>query len=411
MTVSARRAAAIVTVGSELTEGLRVDTNTAEIARSLAPRGFEVTAAVSVADDPARLVTLLGRLVTENALVITTGGLGPTHDDITREAAAAALGRDLATDPRLVDLLQPVAARHADPRVAEQVLVQAQVIEGAEVIDPTTGTAPGLVLDTPGGLLVLLPGPPREMRPMLDAVLGRFARTHAAHRELGVTGMPESDVQMAAQDVLAGREDVGFTVLASLGDVRVLLADLGAGDAALDSLVADVAERIGEAVYSTDGSSLAAETIRSATVRRRTLACAESCTGGLVGAALTEVPGASDCFLGSIVTYANQAKIDLLDVPPGLLAQYGAVSEECARAMAEGARSRLNADIAVAVTGVAGPSGGTADKPVGLVWFAIADARESRAFSRKFGSSSRGAIRARATATALDSIRRALREA
>jgi nicotinamide-nucleotide amidase len=249
------------------------------------------------------------------------------------------------------------------------------------------------------------------MLPMLDEVLGRFARTHAAHRELGVTGMPESDVQMAVQDVLAGREDVGFTVLASLGDVRILLTDLGAGDAALDSLVGDVAQRIGDAVYSSDGSSLAAETIRAATQRGVSLACAESCTGGLVGAALTEVPGASECFLGSVVTYANQAKIDLLDVPPGLLAQYGAVSEECARAMAEGARSRLNADIAVAVTGVAGPSGGTADKPVGLVWFAVADGRGSRAFSRKFGSSSRGAIRARATATALDSIRRALREA
>lgn len=398
--------AAIVTVGSELTEGLRIDTNTAEIARALAPRGFRVSIAASVGDDVTRLAELLANLCADHDLVVTTGGLGPTHDDITREAASRALGRPLVRDRRLTTLLEPVIARHKDPEAASQVLNQADVIEGAEVIDPTTGTAPGLVVPAPAGFLALLPGPPSEMRPMLAAVAGRYPMSRAEPHDLGVVGLTESDAQVRAQRALEPYGGVALTVLARPGDVRVLLLDDGAGSEVLAAASSDVARALGDHCYSEDGASIEEVVVREAARRGVMLACAESCTGGLVGAALTEVAGASACFLGSVVTYSDAAKSDLLGVKPDALNQHGAVSEQVARQMAEGARTVLGADTAVAVTGIAGPDGGSADKPVGLVWFALASDCGTEAVDRRFSASSRTAVRARATATALDLLRR-----
>ncbi len=402
--------AAIVTVGSELVEGLRVDTNTAEIARALAPRGLRVSEAVSVGDDPALLSRLLARLTADHDLVVTTGGLGPTHDDITRQAAATALGVSLTRDPRLEDLLAPFVARHRDPVAAGSILVQAEVLDGAKVIDPTTGTAPGQIVATPAGFLVLLPGPPSEMRPMLEQALARYALIRAEPIELGVVGLSESDAQVTAQGALAAYPGVELTVLAKPGDVRVILLDDGAGPERLTAAADAVTDALGESCYATDGATLAEAVIACARATGATIATAESCTGGLVAASLTDVAGSSDAFCGGVVSYANQAKIDLLDVPAGLLAQFGAVSEETARAMAQGARERLGADIAVSVTGIAGPSGGTVAKPVGLVWFAIATSGGTTAVQRRFGErSSRASIRARATSTALDLLRLALK--
>lgn len=400
------RSAAIVTVGSELVEGLRVDTNTAEIARDLQRCGFRIAEAVSVGDDVSRLADVLGRLIREHGLVVTTGGLGPTHDDVTRDAAAIALGLRLVPDARLSTFLAPFAERHADPGSAEQVLTQALVLEDAEALSPTTGTAAGQVASTPAGQLVLLPGPPREMRPMLEAWLSRLPRLRSAPVELGITGMPESDIQLAAQRALAHHPGIELTVLSKPGDARVLLLDEGAGEAGLAAAGAAVASEIGDACYTTTGETLAETLFRVATSSRVTIAAAESCTGGLVCAAVTDVPGASSMFAGGVVAYANSAKSELLAVPPGLLAQYGAVSEETARAMAEGARLRLGADIAVSTTGIAGPGGGTAEKPVGLVWFAISSADATYATMRQFTGVDRQAVRARSTAIALDLVRR-----
>ncbi len=404
-----RGTAAIVTVGSELTEGLRVDTNTAEIAREVSRRGFTVVEALSIGDDPQVLALALARLCTSCALVVTTGGLGPTHDDITRDAAARALGVRLTSDPEIVKRLRDVQARHLDPASAEAVLTQALVLGGAEVLPAITGTAPGQMVSTAGGLLVLLPGPPSEMRPMLAEALARFEPMRSAPAELGVTGMGESDVQHAAQRALAGYGGITLTVLARPGDVHVLLIDDGAGAEDIDGAAQAVASEIGEACYSTDGSSLATALLGECTKRGLTLATAESCTGGLVSAAITDVPGASETFLGGIVAYANEVKIEVLGVEPGLLAQYGAVSEEAARAMAEGARTLSGADLAVAITGIAGPRGGTAEKPVGLVWFAVASEGGTVAETRLFARGTRESIRARATSTALDLLRRAAR--
>ncbi len=405
------RAAAIVTVGSELTEGLRIDSNTASVARTVSGLGFNVVEAVSVGDDVRHLAEVLTRLTSRCELVITTGGLGPTHDDITREAAATALGVGLCPDVEIAEWLAGIAERHADAASRKAVLTQALVLEGATILAPCTGTAPGQDVPTPAGRLILLPGPPHEMSEMLGRALSGYVRSTASPRDLGVTGMPESDVQHAAQRALAGQVGITLTVLAKPGDVRVLLIDSGAGKDALDDMATAVALEIGAACYTTTGETLAQATVAELSSRSRTLSVAESCTGGLVSAALTDVAGVSEVFLGGVVSYANSVKRGILQVPDGLLAQYGAVSEQTAVAMAEGVRALTGSDVAVSITGVAGPGGGTADKPVGLVWFAISHQGGTDSGEQRYLGGTRDSVRARATARALDIVRRHVRDA
>lgn len=412
--MATRQQAAIITVGSELVEGLRVDTNTAEIARDISRCGFAVAEAISVGDDEPALAATLSRTTATYPMVVVTGGLGPTHDDVTRDAAALALGLQMESDADIVAFLQPFVARHGDPRSAAQVLTQALVLDGAEVLAPTTGTAPGQVVATPAGQLVLLPGPPREMRPMLARVLERFSADRAEPRELGVTGLPESDVQHAAQSALKAFGGIQLTVLAKPGDVRVILLDEGAGATTMDAAARAVAAELGIACYSLDGSSLAETVVQLATARGLTIATAESCTGGMVAAALTDVPGSSATFLGGVVSYSNVSKTRLLDVDPEDLQEHGAVSALIAEQMAAGAQDRFDADICVAVTGIAGPAGGSEDKPVGTVWFAVLSRLgdgKGRQVSVKWTGASREAIRARATSLALDLVRQQLIEA
>jgi nicotinamide-nucleotide amidase len=400
--------AAIITVGSELVEGLRVDTHTAEIARDVSLLGFTVAEAVSIGDNVERLAEAISRLTSACALVIVTGGLGPTHDDVTREAASRALGLEMRPDSDLLGFLEPFVARHTHPSSREQVLTQALVLDSARILQPTTGTAAGQIVPTDTGQLVLLPGPPSEMRPMLREALASFTPTRAGARELGVTGMPESDVQHTVQNVLEAFEGIQLTVLAKPGDVRVILLDSGAGEQALAQAASDVAAALGEPCYSLDGSSLAEVVVAEATARGVTIALAESCTGGMVAAALTDVPGSSAVFLGGVVAYSNKSKSRLLDVDPIVLQQHGAVSQAVAELMAIGARDRFGADVCVSVTGIAGPDGGTAEKPVGTVWFGVQAPYGGGTGTQSTVSwpgASRASIRARATSLALNLIR------
>jgi nicotinamide-nucleotide amidase len=399
--------AAIVTVGTELVRGLSVDTNTSEIARALQGAGVDVLESVSVADDAAMLTVHLARCVAAYDLVVVTGGLGPTHDDVTREAAAAALGSSVRRDETIAEGLRAGAARHLDPRAVEQAYKQADVLDGATVLPAVRGTAPGQAVPTTRGTLLLLPGPPREMRPLLESFIGSWGLNAAAPEVLRCAGLAESDLQLAAQDVLADRPDIELTVLAKPGDVRVVLFDRGSGADALAAAASDIAHRVGDACYSTDGSSLAEVVLQRARTADLTVATAESCTGGLLGGAITEVPGASDVYLGGAVTYSDEAKSTLLGVDPVLVDTFGAVSEPVAKAMAAGARDVLGADHAVSVTGVAGPGGGTEAKPVGTVWFGLAGPDGVRAELRRF-IGDREAVRERAVVTALDLLRRAL---
>ena len=404
------RTATIVTVGTELVRGLAIDTNTAEIAQALLGAGIDVTETVSVSDDESSLEAVLRRSVTACDLVIVTGGLGPTHDDVTRQATSAALGVALHRDAGLAEGLRASAARHTDPRAAEQIFLQADVLEGATVLPAVRGTAPGQVVPTGRGSLVLLPGPPHEMRPLLEGLAETWRTGSAQPRVLRCTGLSESDVQMAAQDVLGETPGVELTVLARPGDVRVVLFDQGAGGPRLDELASAIASGIGDACYSTDGSSLAQVVLARARAASLTLATAESCTGGLVGGAITEVPGSSASYLGGVVSYSDEAKVTLLGVDPALIQACGAVSDAVARAMAAGARDMLGAHYAVAVTGIAGPGGGSPEKPTGTVWFGVAGPDGAEAQMRRF-SGDRETVRARSVATALDLLRRQLPDA
>lgn len=401
--------AAVVTVGTELVTGLVIDTNAAELGVMLTAARFTVDERVSVPDDAEVLAALLGRLVRAHDLVVVTGGLGPTHDDVTREAAAVALGVPLERDLHLEESLREAVARHGSASSAEQVFRQADVLAGARVLPARLGTAPGLVAETPRGHLVLLPGPPREMRALLPDVrdaLGLSA--NAAPLVLGTTGLPESEVQLAAQRALDGDEGVGLTVLARPGEVRVVLFDRGAGPERLAAAGDAVSAEIGDACFTERGETLAEAVLRLCRERGLTLAAAESCTGGMIAAALTDVAGSSDVFLGGVVAYSNGLKRAAIGVDAATLDAHGAVSAETAAEMAEGVRRLTGADVSVSVTGIAGPGGGSADKPVGTVWFGVLSERGARQEHRLFPGD-RATVRLRATALSLDLVRREIR--
>lgn len=410
VTVQRRPSAAIVTIGTELVTGMRQDTNATEVSAAVTLAGHRVSEIVSVGDERDTLASTLGRLLRENDLVITTGGLGPTHDDVTREAAASALGVTLERSEAIVGFLEPIAAKNSDAEAVAQAFRQADVLPGARVLMPVTGTAPGQVVSANGHTLALLPGPPSEMRPMLAEVLGA-ARVTSPPISLGVSGMSESDAQVAAAHAISGISGVSLTVLATPGDVRVVLLDDGGGAAGLQEAAGAVRSALAGSVYGT--GTLAEAVLDAARDAGATLGVAESCTGGLVAARLTDVPGASDVFLGGVTAYSNDAKSGLLGVDEGLIEAHGAVSEPVALAMALGALERLGADVSVSVTGIAGPGGATPDKPVGLVWFATADARgataDARAVSRVLPGD-RERVRVRAATIALGMLRERLSE-
>jgi len=403
--MSTRPLAAVVGVGTELVTGLRIDTNTAEIASALLASGYRVVETVRVADDMELISSAFKRLTAHYAVVVSTGGLGPTHDDITREAAADALGVAITRDPEIEARLAASAMRHSDPDARAQIGRQADVLNGARVLAAVNGTAPGQVVATPAGELLLLPGPPREMRPLLATYL-QDSPDVLPPRRLRCSSISESDVQVIVQRVLADTADIEFTVLAKPGDVEAVLFDDGAGEQALDAAAAAVHEALGDQCYSTDGSTLAATVVRLAQERGVTIALAESCTGGMIAAALTDVPGASKVFLGGVVSYSNTAKTALLGVENATLETSGAVSAATATEMAGGALSAFNADIALSVTGIAGPDGGTDDKPVGLVWFGL-DGQVCVQGSFRFGGD-RDTIRQRSVVEGLSLLRRAV---
>lgn len=404
-----RAEAAIVTVGTELVTGERLDTNTRSIARALRAAGFRVREAISVPDDEDDIATTVARLTQRFELVVVTGGLGPTHDDVTREAAARALGVPLERRAELEPALRAAAARHSQSDASQQVLRQADVLRGATVLPAVVGTAPGQVVPTPAGHLILLPGPPCELAPLLTAALSAESSAPEPVR-LRATGLSESDAQVLVTRALTSFTGIGFTILAAPGEVDVLLFDDGAGEERLAEAGRGARGALGRHCFSSDGSSLAEAVVAAAVAASARIGTAESCTGGMVAAALTAVPGASAVVTGGIVAYANSVKAAELGVPEAVLREHGAVSAETARAMAAGAAARLDLTHAVSVTGIAGPDGGTREKPVGLVHFGVYSEGTVTSEHRRL-SGDRDTIRLRATAAALDLLRRALERA
>lgn len=384
----------IVNTGSELMLGRVLNTHQQWLCRRLADLGHVVTRQVAVADTGADIQTAVREALARAELVIATGGLGPTSDDITRELIAQLLGRKLVPNAEVRARIEAFFAQRGRPRPA-MTDVETMVPEGAVVLPNRTGTAPGLAMQigptaaarpagAPGAKqwLIMLPGPPRELRPMFDEsvvpLLQReFTEEIFVCRTLRSTGIGESRVQELIEADMRPFVKVGLEVgyCARPGAVDVRLTAAGASAPQLvQSAVAAVQKVLGPAVYGYDDDELESVVVRLLTAQKKSLALAESCTGGMLGHRLTNVPGASAVFFGGVISYADAAKEQLLGVRAETLRQYGAVSEPVAREMAAGAREKFGSDFALAVTGIAGPGGGTPEKPVGTVFVALAAA-------------------------------------
>ncbi|MDE2291433.1 MAG: CinA family nicotinamide mononucleotide deamidase-related protein, partial [Elusimicrobia bacterium] len=413
MKVPPQRLAEAVCVGSELLSG-RVDTHTSHLASRLPSASLRLARSTAVPDDLPAVRDAVFAAAARADAVLVFGGLGPTFDDITREAVAAAFGRKLVYRPALYAAILRRYARYR-LRVPSNNRRQAFLIEGARALDNPNGSAPGQALESPWGTPVfLLPGPPAEMYPMLARrVLPELTRRFgaglaSARRVFRFYGVAEAACDQRLRPVMARHPDVSFTILADLGLVELHAAARArsARDAvaALDRLERGVAAAMGDAYYSREGESLPDAVGNLLKNKGWRLAVAESCTGGLIAGQLTTVPGSSDWFLGGAVAYSNALKTSLLGVETDLLARHGAVSEETARAMALGACSRLGAEAGLAVTGVAGPGGGTKAKPVGLVYLAAAVPGRVEVVRRLFPGN-REQVRRRTVAHALGLLR------
>lgn len=407
--------AEILAIGSELLGPSRVETNAVYLTSRLQESGVEVLARTTVADDLPVLAAVFRAALERADLVIATGGLGPTADDLTREAAALALGRSLRRENDILEALKARFARY-NRVMAEVNAKQADRIEGAEILANPRGSAPGQAVEEKGKMLFLLPGPPREMEPMFDSqvlprILEKAGGTVFRTRVIRIAAMGESEVEQLVAPIYTGFQNPRTTILGGAGEVELHLTAHGTSSSEAEARVEELTSRIRQVlpgrIYSEDGRGLPEVVGNLFRERGLTVAIAESCTGGLLSAVLTEVPGASAFLDRGFVTYSNVAKVELLGIDPALIEAHGAVSEAVARAMAEGARKRAGAQIGVGITGIAGPDGGTPEKPVGLVYVALSGAAGERV-SRARYPGDRERIRRQATQTALEMLRRGL---
>jgi nicotinamide-nucleotide amidase len=412
----------IVTIGDELLLGFTIDTNAAYLARRIADLGVEVARRSTVGDDASAIAAAVAEALERTGAVVTTGGLGPTSDDMTKPAIAALFGRGMRLDESHVAWMRERWRTLFQREMPESNVQQAMIPEGARILKNNHGSAPGILLeDDRGRWVAMLPGVPREMRGMTDDTIlpmlaDRLTRsageaTVVRSRTLRTTGISES---MLADRIASIHGGLGEPTLAYLPgpdgvDLRLTIRGCPAGDA--DRCLADAARRLldelSQYVYGEETTDLSARVLEACRDAGMTIAVAESCTGGMLGARLTSIAGSSDVVLGGIIAYANEIKVAELGVKPTDLAEHGAVSEPVARQMATGARARFGASIGIAITGVAGPGGGTLEKPVGTVWVA-ADVN-GRLDARRLGLvGDREEIRRRATQASLDLVRRML---
>ena len=398
----------IVTIGTELLLGFTVDTNGAEIGRQLSAAGIRVVRRTSVADRAEEIRDAVSAALARTGAVITTGGLGPTRDDITKSLVAGLYGWPLDFDQTLWEALVE-RYRRLGRVPAESNRSQAEVPRGAVVLPNRWGSAPGLWLEGEPGLVVMLPGVPLELRNLMThevtpRLAARSGGSVIRSRTVRVTGIAESTLAERMGEIETAIAPLTLAYLPGLEgvDLRVTAWRLppAEADRRLADAVSEVRARAGGVAYGEDADDLAALVLARARAAGVRIAVAESCTGGLLGGRLTEVPGSSDVFVGGIIAYANQAKTQLLGVPPASIERDGAVSEPVAAAMAQGALDRLDADLAVSITGIAGPGGGTDAKPVGTVCFGLAG-RGGAATSRAILIGTRSDIRQRAVQAAL----------
>jgi nicotinamide-nucleotide amidase len=410
--------ACILAVGSEMLTPFRVDTNSLAITERLNQIGYDVRLKAVVADEVGELADVVETALAWADLIVITGGLGPTEDDITRDAVARVLKLPLDVDEGIVDRIRERFARRGltMPDINRR---QGMVPRGATVLDNPNGTAPGLWLERARTGIALLPGPPREMKPMLEALIkDRLASRSGGgglfRRVLKITGRTESDVDASVSPIYGK-----WTTQPVPISTTIRAATRADADAVLDVAVRELQDALDQAVYSADGRGLEVVVGDLLRERRLTIAVAESCTGGLLASRLTDVPGSSEYVDRGVVCYSNRAKTELADVPDELIREHGAVSEKVAESLADGIRSRAGTNVGIGITGIAGPGGGTPEKPVGTVCIAVvvragegasaeADARWIRTFAF-FGG--RDMVKFQATQAAMNMLRLTLRRA
>ncbi len=411
--------AEIVAIGSELLTPFRQDTNSLYLTEKLNELGVEVIFKTITGDNLQRLTSVAEVALARTDIVIFMGGLGPTEDDLTREAVAGALGLELRRD---AELLQALERRFASRKLkmSSNNAKQADVLAGATVLPNPVGTAPGQWIagkyEGREKIILLLPGPPHELKKLfveecLARLKAKLPPSFIATRELKVAMMAESQCDAQVAPVYQRYTDVQTTILAGAGEIQLHFKARAQSheqaQARVDEVAGAVEDVLGDHVFSSHGESLEQIVGLYLQMRNATLAAAESCTGGLLGERITSVSGSSRYFLGGAVVYSNELKTEFADVPAELIAQHGAVSKEVAIAMAEGIRKRCQVTIGVAITGIAGPTGGTPEKPVGLVFHALADESGTQVVERTFPGD-RKRVRRSATQQALDMVRKKL---
>lgn len=405
--------AEIIAVGSELLTSQRLDTNSLYLTDELNGLGVEVVTKCVVGDDRDRLAEAVRRAVRNSQIVIVTGGLGPTEDDVTRDAVALALDRPLRFHEEIANQLEQ-RFQQMGRKMAEVNKRQAFIVEGAEILPNDRGTAPGQWIDESGASVILLPGPPHELKAMfarqcLPRLERRAPKLVIRTLVMRVAGLPESDLDQLIAPVYKKYENPVTTILAAAGDIQVHLRARCSTEPEAMALLAEVAgpigQLLGDKIYSRNGDPLEAVVGELLRQHKATVSVAESCTGGLLAERITSVPGSSDYFEAGFVTYTRRLKTELLGVSEAVLESAGAVSKETAEAMAMGARRRTGSTYALAVTGVAGPGQGGESAPVGTVYVCLADANGTRAAHRQF-LGDRARIRQFTTQMAMDLLRR-----
>jgi nicotinamide-nucleotide amidase len=399
--------AEIVCTGSELLSG-KLNLYVPLFQERLAPLGFAIAREQSSGDSLASIKDCISGALRRADLVIACGGLGPTFDDLTRQAAAAALGRRLVRSAACEKILSiNFRLKKLPPNFRDQAIL----VEGAKALENTNGTAFGQVLTRGGKMLVLLPGPRREWEPMFPNFLDEeirafFRRPGLAQVKLRAAGLWETQAERLLRPAMKRFKGLDFTILAGPGTVDFIVR--GPGGAAVEKAAALCRRLLGPAVYGEGEATLASAAGAALKAAGSTVSCAESCTGGLAAQLITDIPGSSEWFNGGVVAYSNAAKSRLLGVKTSTLARRGAVSSETAKEMADGARKAFRSGYAFSVTGIAGPDGGTPEKPVGLVWFGLAGPRGTRTFRRQFRGT-RAFVRACAANFILDELRKVIK--
>lgn len=405
--------AEIIAVGSELLGPQRLDTNSLYLTDQLNHLGIDVHQKTVVGDDERQIAAAVESAMNRSEVVIVTGGLGPTADDLTREAVAGLLHRRLFRDDKLAEALER-RFRNRGLRMPDINYRQAMLIEGAEMLPNPVGTAPGQWIEEAGRVVVLLPGVPPEMRAIFEHHCRPRLEREApgcvlVTRVLKIAGMFESEVDERAAPIYRRFENPQTTILASPGEIQLHLRAGGNNETeareALDELTRQLELALGDAIFSEDGQTMEEVVGMFLTLKGKTVAVAESCTGGLLAERFTRVPGSSRYFLGGIVAYDNAVKNRFLEVPGTVLQTQGAVSAETARIMAESVRRSFSTDFGLSITGIAGPEGGTPVKPVGLVYVALAEAGQPAQIVEKRYPGARDRVRQQASQTALDLLR------